>query len=216
MAADEEARVLIGDRERVAVASIRGAELALEVGGPKVVGLARARGDDARVRGRAPGATPVHEPTPREEIGRGAGRGPVRHARVPVPQDAQQLARAPLRVRRAEGAQQLGKVRRDRVRRVVRRAAPVGEATPALLGVAVHPLVAYAAAHAVAGAELRHGEAVTLSIGHELQALVHRGRLRPGHRHLAHSRDAMQFRGSVTYVPGLMCYRCPRAVPPAT
>src|SRR5687768_10478881 len=36
-----------------------------------------------------------------------------------------------------------------------------------------------------------------------------------GIAHLEGSRVAMQFKGSVTHVPGFICYRCTRFVPPA-
>ena len=50
VAAEQVARVLVGDRQRIAVDPIAGAELALEVRGPEIIGLRRGRRHDAGMR----------------------------------------------------------------------------------------------------------------------------------------------------------------------
>ena len=66
VARQQEARVLVGDRQRIAVDPVTGAELAFEVRRPEIVRARGHRGHDARmVWGPAPAAL-LHEPVPRQ------------------------------------------------------------------------------------------------------------------------------------------------------
>jgi hypothetical protein len=130
---------------------------------------------------------------------------------VPAAQHLEQLARAPVRVQPAELAQQLGEHRPDLGRAGVRPPTAIHEPALAVLVEAGEPLVADAAAHAVALTELGHREAVTEGVGDELQSLIHGVTLLPRHHSLPCRSPAMQVSRvlpmsldySVTYVPGL-------------
>ena len=211
MAGEQEARVLVGDREWVAVDPVPGAELALEVGGPQVVRLGGRDRDHARVLMLAPPAPPPHQPAPRQQVGGRTRRRPVLDFGVPAAQHLEQLPRAPVRVQPAELAQQLGEHRPDLGRTRVRPPAAVDEPPLAVLVEPGEPLVADAAADAVALAELGHRQAVTEGVGHELQSLIHGITLLPRHHSLPCRSPVVQVSRvlpmsldySVTYVPGL-------------
>ena len=76
--------------------------------------------------------------------------------------------------------------RRQRVRNAmrarVRRVTALGEPTRALAHIPGEPLVARLPTDAVPRTELGHRVGTALMIGDELQPLVHRGHLLPGHR----------------------------------
>ncbi len=61
LAGEQEAGVLIGDRQRVAVDPIAGPEVPLEVGGPEVIGSAGVRRDDAGMERGPPPPAPLHQ-----------------------------------------------------------------------------------------------------------------------------------------------------------
>jgi hypothetical protein len=85
----------------------------------------------------------------------------------------------------------------------MRRPAPIAEPAPAFLLEPLEPLVANAAAHAVASTEICHLEPITPYVIDELQALFHGTGLQPASVILACSRETAQFMWSVTHVPGL-------------
>ncbi len=180
--ADEKARVLIGDRERVAVDAVARLELPFEVGGPELV---RRGGPDRHHAGmdtHAPAPAALHEAAALEEIGNGAHGRPVGQARVARRQILDELGGAPARVRATGVEEECGEGDVDPVRTVVRRMRAIVEAARPLGLVAGEPLVAGLAAHAVARAEL--GEVVQAApvVADEVSALLHGMGLLPGHR----------------------------------
>jgi hypothetical protein len=211
MALEQEARVLVGDRERKAVDAVPSAELSLEVGRPQVVRRRRRDRHDARMLPLTTSSPVSHEPAAREQVSRRARRRPVLDLGMPAAQDVEQLPRAPVRVQPAELAQQLCQHGADLRRAGVRAPAAVDQPALAVLVEAGEPLVADAPAHPVALAELGHREPIAQRVGHELQSLIHGVTLRPRHRSLPCRSPAMQVSRvlpmsldySVTYVPGL-------------
>jgi hypothetical protein len=204
--------VLIGNRERIAVDPVSRAELALEVGRPEIVRLDRRRRHHARMHVRASPPAPLDQAASRQQVCRGARRGPPRDARMARCENAQQLARAPERMLAAQRAQQLRELGVDPVRAMMRGSTAIAQTASPLLLEPLNPLVANTAAHAVARTELRHREAITPRIVNELQALFHRGSLQPRHRRSSLNRESprslegvlpMFLDTSVTYVPGL-------------
>ena len=209
-AREEEARVLIRDRQRVAVLAIARAKLSLEIGGPEVVGRRRRRAHRPRMGRRAAAATPLHQPAAREQIRHRARCWPVVDARVSCAEHAEQLPRAPERMRLPRPHEEVRHRVGDPVRAAVRRAAPIRQPAPAIGVIARKPLIADAATHAVACTELAHGEAIAQRVADELQAFLHGPRLLPWHPALAVSSSGMQVRVlpmfpdyGVTHVPGL-------------
>ena len=178
----EIAGVLVGDRQRVAIDAVAGPEVALEVRGPEIVGLRGGRRDDAGMLVVPPPAPLLDQAASRQEIAGGADGGPV-HGRVPRPQPGQELGGPPARMLPARRADHGRDVRRDAVRAVMRRAAPIaagpGGPPPSKR---VEPLVAGLAADAVPRAELDHRIQVQPVITNEPLALFHGCRLQPGHR----------------------------------
>ena len=161
-------------------------------------------------------ATMLHQAATREEIRDGAGGGPVADPWMLRVQHDQQLARPPEGMRLARRDQQLGHQRRERVRACVGRPTAITEAAASLLGVARDPFVPGFPADAVAGTQLRHGEAITEGVLHELKAFIHGVGIHPRHRDLAQKSVAVQCRRSVNHVAGLLCKPCTRAIPAAT
>lgn len=105
--AEEEARVLIGHRQRIAIHAVPGAELTLEVCRPEVVRRGSPRRDDARMH-RVPSATAMlHEPPTGEQIGHRAGRRPLRDLGMPVTENDEELPRAPVRMGASGGDQRI-------------------------------------------------------------------------------------------------------------
>src|SRR5689334_1195205 len=96
------------------------------------------------------------------------------------------------------------------MRAVLRHMTAIRQAATAFRVVAREPFIADAAAHAVARAELTHGEVITLCITHKAESFVHRFTPPPWHAALAIVRVSVQVRVlpilpdySVTYQPGL-------------
>ena len=73
---------------------------------------------------------------------------------------------------------------------VMRHVPAIREATPAVRVVAREPLVADSPAHAVAGTELTHREAVPQRVAYKLQSLVHRSTRPPCHRRPSQTGDS--------------------------
>src|SRR4030095_9097682 len=68
VAAEEVARVLVRDRQRIAIDTIAGPEVSLEVRRPEVVRLVGRRGHDSRVRVVAPAAPFLDQSSPRQKV----------------------------------------------------------------------------------------------------------------------------------------------------
>lgn len=175
--------MLVRDRERKAVRAVAGAELALEVGGPEIVGRSRHEAHGARVRRRPPPAPPVHQPVPCQEIRRRARRGPVAHPRVLARQDRQQLACAPERVRDARRDEELRHRGADLMRASVRRVASIHQPASAIGFVPGEPHIADASANSVPGAQRRHRPPPAQCVADKPLSLFHRHTLLPWHRH---------------------------------
>jgi hypothetical protein len=165
-------RVLIGNRQRVAVDPVPGPELALEVGRPEIIRRAGRWRHDAGVLVRpAPPALLDQAPT-RQQIARRADGRP-RHAGIPRLQPVQELLRPPAWMGPPGGTDELGDIPGNPVRTVVRGAAPVLQAPPAFLREALEPFVAGLATDAVPRAQLGHRVQAALVIGDEAFTLVH-------------------------------------------
>src|SRR4029078_10974756 len=84
--AHQEARVLIGDGERIAIHAVPRAELPLEVGGPEIIRRARDDGYDARMLMRPTAPTASDEAAARQQLRGGARGGPVLDSRDGAPE----------------------------------------------------------------------------------------------------------------------------------
>src|SRR3990172_9196718 len=186
-AGQQEARVLVRDRERIAGNAIARRELAFEVGGPEIVGFRRGRRDPPRVLVGAPPPPLRDETSAGQQIADRTDGGP-RAAGVPRPEIVQELASSPVGMLAARGAEERGDLRADAVGAVVRGTTPVDEAATAILLEALQPLVAGLAADAIVGTELGHGVEPLPLIGDERGTLVHGCGLHPGHRPISHVR----------------------------
>ena len=182
MTAQQKSRVLIRDRERVAVDPVAGAELAFEVGSPQIVRRVGADRHNARMLVRVASAPAADQTAPREELRGGARRRPVLDLRMPAAEHREQLPRPPVGVQPAKFAEQLGQHGTHDGRAAVRPSTAIGQPTPAILGKPGEPLVADAPAHAVALTELHHRKAVAHRLAHEIQTLLHGITLLPRHR----------------------------------
>jgi hypothetical protein len=164
--------VLVGDRQRVAVDAVAGAEVALEVRGPEVVGLRGGRRDDAGVLVVPPAPPFLDQAATGQQIAGGADGGPVQ-GRLARPQPGQELGGPPAGMLPTRGADHGRDVRRDAVRALMRRAAPIAQALTAVRLEAGEPLVAGLAADTVSRAQLSHRIEVHPVILDEALALVH-------------------------------------------
>ena len=181
MAGQQVARVLVGDRERVAVDPITGPELALEVRGPQIVRRRGGRWDHAGVMPRSAPPMLLHEAVSGKQISGRAGRGP-RNVGMARLQPLHELFGPPVGVLSPRRQEELRHRVRDLVRTRVRRATPVLEGwTPAPV-VARQPLVAGLGADGIARAELGHVVEPKTVVVNESFALFHGYRLQPGHR----------------------------------
>ena len=144
-------------------------------------------GHHARMLGRRPPPPLRHQAVAGKQVIDRADRRPV-DRRMPGLEIIQQLAGAPVGVLPPRGAQQLREVRRDPVGAGVGRAAPGGQARPAVLLKPVETLIAGLPANLVAGTQVRHGVEPTPVISDELQPLVHGVGLQPRHRSVSHRR----------------------------
>jgi hypothetical protein len=176
--------VLIANGEGIAPHPVAREELALEIGGPEIVGRLGVRRDHAGMLMRPPAPTLLDQAIAGEEVPRGAHGGPRRlgDLGMPGPEPGEQLAGSPVRVRAPGAAQQVRDLLVDTVRTVMRGVAPILQAAPAVLVEPVEPLVAGLPANAVAGAELRSRVKTTSIVDDEPFALFHGCRLQPRHR----------------------------------
>ena len=201
------ARVLIGDRQGIAVDRVARAEVALEVGRPEIVGPGGRRGDDAGVLVVAAAPALLHQSSPSQQIPGGADRGPV-HGGMAGPQPRYELGRAPARVLPSRRTNQRGDLGDDAVRAVMRRPTPLAKPVGAVRLIAREPLVAGLPADPVALAEFHH------RIQARSQSVTNRMRLVMGAVSLQGMLTSLvSSLGGVTHVPGLMCYLCTRFVP---
>src|SRR3990172_478429 len=174
-AGEQIAGMLIPDREGVAPHAVAGRERSLEVGGPEIVGSFSGGGNDPGMLVRSAPPPLLDQAFSGEEIPRRAHRGPVLlgDLRMPGPEPVEELARSPIRMPAPRSAQQLRDLGRDAVGTVVRGVAPVPQAAPPHLVVAVEPLVARLATDAVTGAELRPRIEAQSFVGDEAFTLFH-------------------------------------------
>jgi hypothetical protein len=117
---EQRAGVLIGEGERKAVDPIARANPAFEVRGPKVIGGGRRRRDHPRMLMGPPPAA-LDQAPPGQEIRRGTGSGQPVTPGCRVARNAKQPARAPEGALAPQSAEELGDVRVDPLRTVVRR-----------------------------------------------------------------------------------------------
>jgi hypothetical protein len=172
MAGQEIPGVLVGNRQGVAVDAIARAEVALEIGGPEIVGLRGGHRNNAGMLIVAPSAPLLHQAPPRQEIAGGADRRPLQ-ARLARPQPGQEFGRSPARMLPPRRTDHRGDVPRDTVGAVMRRPAAITQAAAPAFIVAGEPFVAGLAADAVAGAQFGHGIQVQPVITNEPLTLFH-------------------------------------------
>lgn len=141
VAAEEEARVLVGDRERIAVAPIARTELPLEVGGPEIVWRRGRDRHHARMLMRVPPASAAHEAAPGEELGRRTRGGPILDFRMAVAEYTEQLPRAPVGMEPVKLAEKLRQDGPDGGGAGVRAPAAISESASPILGKTGDPLV---------------------------------------------------------------------------
>lgn len=133
MTVEPEARVQVDECQRIAGDPVAGAELALAIRRPEIVGRLGMHPRRARViRARAAAAGAPHQTFPLQQVRDRARRGPVAPARVPPLQHLEQLPRAPIVVLDPKLAAERRHLVRDLVRTVMRRATTVRHAALAL------------------------------------------------------------------------------------
>jgi hypothetical protein len=200
--------VLVRDRQRIAIETIAGPEVPLEVCSPEVIGPVRRRRHDPRVRVVASAPPLLDQPLPGQEVARRA-RGWHLQLGVPALQPVQDLLRTPAGMLPSPGADRRSDVGRDAVRAMVRSPASLAQPVRPLPFVARDPLVASLPTDPVALAQLDPRVQLALPVRDEPHPLVHGCRLPPRHALLLGS----SLGGGVTHVPGSMCYLCTRFVP---
>jgi hypothetical protein len=133
------------------------------------------RRHDAGMLMRPPATTLLDQALPGEEVTRRADRRPRRCDDLGMPrhEPVEQLAGSPIGMGAARLAQQASDVWCDAVGTVVRRVAPLLQASPAVLMVAGQPLVPGLPADAVPRAELRPRVEAEPIVGDEPFALFH-------------------------------------------
>ena len=208
---DQEPRVLIGDRERIAVDAVLGAEVAFEVGRPEIIrvgGRERAPRPDEPTGGAAAASSPTPgAPTDRRPCWSPAARRPGVAARATAGASRGPSADAGAGPRKSSRRRPPGcGADSDAAHDFGRRGRPAPPASNAL-----EPFVAGLPTDGVAVAELGHRVEPALLIADEAFALFHGCCLQPGHRPTSVGPQ----RKGVTHVPGLLCYPCSRSVPTA-
>jgi len=209
---EQEAGVLIGDGQRIAVATIARRELPPESCRPEIVRGCCRGSHHAGMPGGPALAALVDQASSGEQVRHGAGGGPLPDAVMLPRQDHQQVASAPVGMRDARSHEELHEVGGDLVRALVRRPAAVLQAAVSLGVVPRQPLVADAPTDPIASTELAHRKAIAEGIAHKLQSLVHDSTLLPRHRRASQARVSscrlvrvlpMFPDYSVTHAPGL-------------
>ncbi len=178
-ALEQEAAVVVDDRQRVAVHAVARPELPLEVRCPYLVG---GRGRERhRARVFPARTTPLrpHQAVALQNVEDGAARRQL-EPWVASLQHAPQFARTPAVL--APGRQdQLHHGVRRRVRAARRGAATLAQTCDAVRLEALHPLVASGSRHAVPAAQLAHRPVPARVVDEESYTLPHRVRLHPRH-----------------------------------
>ncbi len=146
VAGEQVARMLVGDRQRIAVDPAAGPELALEARGPEIIGLGRVRRHDAGMHGSASTPALRDESLAHEQVADGADGRPDRDAPVARSEVLQQLLGAPLRVGASGRAEPLGERGGNAMGAMIRSGTPIGQGGSAAGLSAVNPLVAGRAA----------------------------------------------------------------------
>jgi hypothetical protein len=172
VARQEIARVLVGDRQWVAVDPIARAEVALEVGGPEIIRVGGRRRDHAGMLIAPPAAALLDQSPSGQEIAGGADGRP-RDARAPRLEPREEFGRPPARMVPARCTNHRRDVSRDAVPAAMRCPAAVGQGGAAPRLEAREPFVAGVAADAVPGAEFSHGVQVQPVITNESLTLFH-------------------------------------------
>jgi hypothetical protein len=180
-AGEQESSGGVHHRERVAGDAVAGFELAFEVDAPDVVGQAALReGPGPRVEAIA--ARPRRdEPVALEDLAAGARRGPARAAPLQLEQ-LEEFARTPVRELVAAGEDLAHDLSRRRGRTLVRAPGELlqrGGAEPRRE--AFDPLVAGLPADPERATERRHAHRAAPFLQYELQPLIQRTGLFPGH-----------------------------------
>ena len=126
MTAEQVARVLVGDRQRIAIDAIAGPEVALEVRGPEVIRPCRRRGHDPGVGVVTPASTLLDQPPAGQEVA-GRARGRDLQLGVSPLQPEQDLVGAPARMLPPPGADRRRDVARNPMRAMGRGPAPLAQ-----------------------------------------------------------------------------------------
>ena len=195
LAQQQEARGMVGDGQRVAVAAVAELELALEVGAPQIVGRG-ALGQRRAARAVARPAAAFDQAVAIENRMDGALGWNPDIAVEPPDQELADLARAPMRLLGLQPDDQALDLLRQLVGVAHRPARPVAQGLKPMLLVAIENLVAGLAGYAEIPADVRHGLPVQQT-GDKAKALFHHRTRFPRHQHLPPAK-------------GEKCYPCVR------
>ncbi len=182
LAEKQEARGVVGDGQRIAIASVTELELALEVGAPEFVG-GRAFGQRRAARAMARPAAALDQAV---AIEHGMDGAFGRHADVagePADQKLTDLACAPVRLLWLEADNEALDLLRQLIGVAHRAPAAVGKSLKPVFLVAIEDLVAGLPGYAELPAYLGHRLAIEQA-GDKTQAFVHHRTLFPRHQHL--------------------------------
>ena len=206
-AAQQVARVLIRNGQRITVLPVAGPELPLEVGRPQIIGGLRDRARRPGMVPMVPAPSGLNQAAAPEQVARRAGGRPF-HFGPTLGQPHQQLAGTPVRMLAPRLHDRCRHFRVQPMGAAMGRAAPLEEPGRTAHVIPIAPFVAGPPTDAVALTQFRHRVEASFRVRHEAHPLLHRFRLRPGHVHLP-----VNTLRSVTYVPGQICYLCTRFVP---
>jgi len=172
MTSQKAAGVEIGDGQRVAVDPIAGSEVALEVGGPKVVGLSGRGGNYPGVLVPASAATLLHHSAAGQQVPGRADRRPG-HAGMSWPKPIEQLFGSPARMERAGVTDQSSDLLRDVVGTVVGPSTAVRQSGAATVLESAQPFVPGLPADTVTFAQLLRRVKTQTVVLDESFALLH-------------------------------------------
>ena len=178
----KETAVGVADGQRVAAFAVAGAEPALEVDAPHIVGCGDGtEGPPGRGNTTTAPSAGDHQPFRTQQIAHRAGRRPHRLGALSH-QHCAQLARTPMGTLPAQSNNRFGQLRRHRPTMTVRRTRALHQALRAVLAIATEPFVARLAADAVVLAKRCHRQLTTQTVRNKNQLLVHTTGLLPRHR----------------------------------
>ena len=184
--ANEIAARLILQRQRIAAPPVAGAEPALEVHAPGVVGTAR-RSQRCRARSRMPAPLAQHrQALAPQQVPNRARRRP-HLVRTGLLQPSLQLLGAPRRMTMPQLHDRLSNLRAQRMRAAMRRMAPLGQSRCSCLLPARQYRITALPAHPEPTAQLRHRCLARLIRHAEPSLLRHQTGLRPSHRPNLHA-----------------------------